>query len=97
MPWEETDEFIRSGHRSTTDFDKDSFRTIDIDPDKGVKAVIGCPRGHFKAGKCDGGTEVQSFLFAKNKGWNLNEAKKWFKDHEETTAGTGGQRRGRRT
>ena len=39
LPWEETDEYIRSGHRSSDDFQEGSFRTITIDAEKGIKAV----------------------------------------------------------
>jgi hypothetical protein len=45
------------------------MRTIDIDAVAGIKAVIGCPKGNFKGGKCAVGTEVQSYLFSKDKGW----------------------------
>ncbi len=78
MPWEETEEYVRSSHRDTGDFDKDSFRTIDIDPSKGIKAVVGCPKGHFRGGRCEEGMEVASFLFSKRDGWNTENARDWF-------------------
>jgi hypothetical protein len=78
MPWEETEEHIRSGHEDPKKYDKDSMRTIDIDAEKGIKAVIGCPKGNFKGGKCEVGTQVQSYLFAKDKGWTMTKAKAWF-------------------
>lgn len=78
MPWEETEDYIRSGHGNPDDYDKDSMRTIDIDASKGIKAVVGCPKGHFKNGKCEVGMQVQSYLFAKDKEWNMTEAKAWF-------------------
>lgn len=56
MPWEETADYIRSGHRSTDDFQEGSFRTITTDADKGIKAVIGKP-------KDNDGTEVQNYFF----------------------------------
>ena len=77
MPWEETDEYIRSGHRSKDDFQEDSFRTITIDAEKGIKAVIGKPVGEDT-------TEVQSYLFAKDKDWTLEKAKAWFEEHRES-------------
>ena len=40
MPWEETDECIRGGHRSKDDFQEDSFHTITIGAEEGIKAVI---------------------------------------------------------
>jgi hypothetical protein len=78
MPWEETEDYIRSGHESQDKYDKDSMRTIDIDASKGIKAVIGCPKGHFNNGKCGVGTQVLSYLFAKKKGWTMTKAKEWF-------------------
>jgi len=77
VPWEETDEYIRSGHRSPEDFQEDSFRTITIDADKGIKAVIGKPKGKDT-------TEVQSYLFDKSKDWTVEKAKAWFEAHKES-------------
>jgi hypothetical protein len=48
-------------------FDKKSFRIITLSQKKGVRAVVGCPRGHFHAGRCDIGTRVQSILVRKKK------------------------------
>lgn len=78
MPWVETKDYIRSSHEDIANYDKDSLRTIDIDESKGVKAVVACPKGHFKNGKCAVGTQVQSYLFAKEKGWTKTKAKEWF-------------------
>lgn len=78
MPWAETEEYIRSAHESEDKYDKDSMRTIDIDGAKGIKAIIGCPKGHFKNGKCAVGTQVLSYLFAKKSGWTTSKAKEWF-------------------
>jgi hypothetical protein len=83
VPWEETDDYVRSGHVNPDNYDKDSMRTIDIDAGKGIKAVIGCPKGHFKNGKCEVGTQVQSYLFAKDKGWTVPKAKEWFEKSEK--------------
>ena len=77
MPWEETEDYIRGGHESLDKYDKDSMRTIDIDAGKGTKAVVGCPKGHFKNGKCSVGTQVQSFLFHKKTGWTMSKGKEW--------------------
>ena len=85
MPWEETKDYVRSGHENPDKYDKDSMRTIDIAESKGIKAVIGCPKGHFKNGKCDIGTEVQSYLFAKDSGWNMIKAKEWFENNSKKT------------
>jgi len=80
--WEETEENIRSGHGDLASFDKDSMRTITIDQDKGIKAIVGCPKGNYEGGKCKVGVEVQSFLFDKEK-WTMERAKKWFKKHKD--------------
>lgn len=83
--WDETDEYIRSGHRSPDEFDPDSLRTIDIDAEAGIKAISGCPSGNYdkEAGECKVGTEIQSYLFDKSKDWTMEKAKQWFQEHEE--------------
>jgi len=77
IPWEEGEDYIRSGHRSPDDFQEDSFRTITIDADKGIKADIGKTKGKDT-------TEVQSYLFEKDKDWTLDKAKAWFEEHRES-------------
>ncbi|MEM2910405.1 MAG: hypothetical protein QXO01_05015 [Nitrososphaerota archaeon] len=69
--WEETEEYIRSGHKNADEFEPDSFRTIDIDADAGIKAIVAKPKGKDT-------TEVVSYLFSKEKGWTLEKAKEWF-------------------
>ena len=78
MPWEETKDYIRSGHKDPADFEKGSLRTITIDKNKGIKAVVGCPKGHFHDERCEAGMNVQSYLFAKQNGWDMEKAKGWF-------------------
>jgi hypothetical protein len=51
------------------------MRTITISQKEGIKAVIGKPKGKK-------GTEVQSYLFPKTKGWTLEKAKTWFEEHK---------------
>jgi len=75
LPWEQTEEFIRSGHKDINDFQSDSLRTIWISEKEGIKAVIGKKKGSQT-------TEVVSYLFIKEKGWTLEKAKKWFEEHE---------------
>ncbi len=65
MPWEETEDYIRSGHKSTEGYDKN---------------------------KCEEGTEVISFLFAKADGWTMSKAKEWFAK-SESRRGTGKARK----
>jgi len=77
VPWEETEEYIRSGHRSSDDFQEGSLRTITISEEEGIKAVIGKPIGKDT-------TEVQSYLFSKDKDWTVEKAKAWFEAHKES-------------
>ena len=69
-PWEETEEFIRSGHKEPSD----TCRTIDISEEEGIKAVY-----------CKYGEEwgIQSYLFSIAKGWTMEKAKAWFEEHKE--------------
>ncbi len=83
MPWEETKEYIRSGHESTDDYDKESFRTIGIDEGKGIKAIVACRKGHYDVKKCDVGTHVVSYLFAKDRGWTISKAQDWFEKNKK--------------
>ena len=83
-PPRETEDYVRVQQEPTDKFDKDSFRTINIDEDKGIKAVIGCPSGQYEGGKCKVGTQVQTFLFNKDK-WDVDKAKDWTSKHKEET------------
>ncbi|MBT0159053.1 hypothetical protein G4O51_03615 [Candidatus Bathyarchaeota archaeon A05DMB-2] len=76
MVWEETEQYIRSGHRNPEDFEQDSLRTISISDEEGIKAVVGKLKGEDT-------TTVQSYLFSKEKGWTLDKAKAWFEQHRE--------------
>jgi len=75
LPWEETGEFIRSGHREPEEFEPSSLRTIWISEEEGIKAVVGKPKGKTT-------TEILSYLFMKAKEWTLEKAKAWFREHE---------------
>lgn len=77
---EETEEYIHVPVRDAGSFIEDSFRTIDIDGDKGVKAVI----GKLKSDP-DGSTHVQKYLFAKVKDWTLEKAEAWVEEHTKTS------------
>ncbi len=57
-------------------FDANSFRTIEISAEKGIKATIGCKSGEYEEGTCKIGTEVQRYLFDKTK-WNETDAQAW--------------------
>ena len=69
-----TENYIRIRVRDPNDFEKDSFRTIWISKDKGIKAVIGKLKGEDK-------TTIQSYLFDKNK-WTVEEAQNWVEGHK---------------
>ena len=76
MPWEESQDYIHSGHRRPEEFQEGSLRTITFSEEEGIKAVIGKPKGKDT-------TEVQSYLFDKDK-WSLEKAKAWFEEHRES-------------
>lgn len=75
MPWENTDEFIRSGHRNPDEFQKETLKTISLNENEGIKAVIGKPKGKESM-------EILSYLFEKSKGWTVEKAKVWFEQHQ---------------
>jgi hypothetical protein len=79
LPWEITDQYIRSGHRSPEEFEPNSLRTITLSEDEGIKAVIGKLKGKEKM-------DVQSYLFEISKGWTLEKAKAWFEKHKKSEA-----------
>jgi len=74
LPWEEDDDYIRSGHRNPDEFRSDTFRTISLSREEGIKAVIAKPKDKHTM-------EVASYLFEKGKGWTLEKAKEWFEQH----------------
>ena len=79
MPWETTEQYIRSGHRNPEEFQADSLKTITLSEDEGVKAIVGKVKGKNIM-------EVQSYLFEKDKGWTVDKAKAWFEKHHGETA-----------
>jgi hypothetical protein len=61
--------YKRHRQAEPTMFDKRSFRMITLSKKKGVRAVVGCPKGHFHVpkgkgakGHCDVGMKIQSIL-----------------------------------
>jgi hypothetical protein len=74
MTWENTEHYIRSGHRDSEEFQQGTLKTITLNEKDGIKAVIGKP-------KCKDTMEVVSYLFEKSKGWTLEKAKEWFQKH----------------
>lgn len=80
---EVTEQYIRIRVKDPDYFDDDSFRTITISEDEGIRAIIGCRKGEYEGGRCNVGTEVQSYLFDKEK-WTLSEAEAWVEEHKKT-------------
>jgi hypothetical protein len=76
LPWEQTDQYVRSGHRTPDEFESNSLRTVILSEEEGIKAVIGKPKGKHT-------TEIQSYLFDLNKGWTIDKAKAWFSQHQQ--------------
>ena len=76
MPWETTDQYIRSGHRSPEEFKPNSLRTVTISEDEGIKSIIGKPLSKETM-------EIQSYLFEVSKGWSLEKAKAWYEKHHK--------------
>ena len=76
-----TENYIRIRVRDPDDFDSESFRTIDISTEEGIKAIVGCPKGKYENGQCSVGMEIQSYLFDKDK-WTVAGAEKWVEEHK---------------
>ena len=84
MPVEETESEVRVRVRMPAEFDEQSFRRIAMDEKQGIYAIIGCPKGYYKNGKCGTGTEIQSLRFSKDKGWTKDKAEQWAREHGYT-------------
>ncbi len=82
MPIEETEKYIRIRIKNPEVFDRVSFRTIDISKEEGIKAVVGCPKGNYKAGRCQVGVQVQSYLFETER-WTPKKAENWVKEAQK--------------
>jgi len=72
---DETENYFRHRVEDPKNFAKDSFRTIWLSKDKGIKGVIGKKKGETK-------TTLQTVLFDKEK-WSKPEAEKWAKENAE--------------
>ena len=56
-----------------------SFRHKTFSKRKGIKALICCPVGKFKKGKCKAGMETRTILYDKNK-WSKQKAERHAKN-----------------
>jgi len=79
MPWEDTKDYIRSGHGAVPE--GGTCRTITIKGITGVKAITCKPAS-------GGSMDIQSFLFKKSDGWTMEKAKAWFKSHRNIIEGS---------
>jgi len=69
-PWEETADYIRSGHKAVSE----TCRTITLSDDQGIKAIY-CKYGDT--------WDIASYLFARAKDWTMDKAKSWFSQHQD--------------
>jgi hypothetical protein len=76
---EETEEFVHVPVRDAGLFVTGSFRTITISEDEGIKAVVGKLKSDPK-----GSTVIQKYIFDKSKGWTLEKAEAWVKEHKDS-------------
>ncbi|XHH10486.1 MAG: hypothetical protein ACFCUE_07615 [Candidatus Bathyarchaeia archaeon] len=74
MPWETTEKTIKSGHKPVEDFQQDTLKTVTIDEETGIQAVMGKPKGKQTM-------EIQSYLFPLDKAWTIQKAQEWFNTH----------------
>lgn len=77
--WDETSTSYRYRIRSPDDFQEGTFRTIELQNTNSIKMVV----GKLKNGT--GSMVAQSLIFPKDRGWTLEKAKKWVKDHPSVT------------
>jgi len=68
LPWDQTQTFIRSGHRTPEDFDPETLKTITLSQKEGIQAITGKPWNQQS-------TEIVSYLFSKEKGWTTEKVK----------------------
>ena len=76
MPWDQTQNFIRSGHKKPEDYDPETLKTITLSEEEGIQAITAKPWNKQS-------TEIVSYLFSKEKGWTTEKAQQWFKEHEQ--------------
>ena len=76
---EESEDFIHIRVDDPEDFVESSFRTIDIDAEKGIRAVVGKLKSDPK-----GSMHIQKFIFEKAKGWTMEKAEAWVQEHKDS-------------
>ena len=80
---DETEDSYRIRQKDPGQFDDESFRTIEVT--EGVKGVVGCPKGEYSQGKCQVGTQIQTYIFDKGK-FTKDQARNWIKENVEAEA-----------
>jgi phage I-like protein len=81
MPVDVTEEYIRIRQKDPGSFKKGAmkdgsdFNIMTLDTAKGIRAIIGILKGKNT-------TEVQSYLFRRDKGWNATKAQAWVDKHK---------------
>jgi hypothetical protein len=75
---EETENHIHVPIKGKGDFDSESFKTVTLSDDEGIKAVMGKLKDDS-----DGSMVIQKYLFDKEKGWTVEKAKSWVKEHKD--------------
>jgi len=75
-PWEQTEEYIRSGHGSVEM--AETCRTTDFNGKlpQGMKAIYCKKKGSDE-------WYIQSYLFPLKEGWTMDKAKTWFNSHQD--------------
>lgn len=82
---EVTENFIRIPVKDEANYEPDSIRTIDIDAEKGIKALSACPKGSWEGGVCSVGVEVITYLFDNTK-WDEAQAQAWVDEQSKAAA-----------
>jgi hypothetical protein len=77
--WLQSESYYRYRVENSKKFQKDSFKTISLGKDKGIKAIVGKLKG-------DTSMTVQTLLFDKEK-YTESEAKKWVEKHYDKETG----------
>jgi len=81
VPIEVNENTVRVRVADPGDFQDSSFRTIEIDAERGIKAVVGKRRG-------ESSMSVQTYLFDRSRGWTAASATAWVERHGKTPMST---------
>lgn len=75
---DETEHTIRVQVDKPDKFDDGTYKTISIDAENGISALI----GKYKS-DIDGPTHVQTYIFKKDNDWTKEKAVKWVEEHQK--------------